>query len=114
VDVVVGEAIAESVQEAPVVIAELKKLKSHDRPSIIKAIIEARGCYSRQTLAPYDRRLRARFGVPKRVRIMDAAVPYPIGSTLAPALFSSRWFVRHVLLDRWFLHAHERSLAAAA
>jgi hypothetical protein len=31
---------------------------------------------------------------------------------LGPWLLRTPWFVRHVLLDRWFLHADERPLAA--
>jgi hypothetical protein len=29
---------------------------------------------------------------------------------LAARLLASRWFVRRVVLDRWFLHAHQPPL----
>jgi hypothetical protein len=33
---------------------------------------------------------------------------------IAGRLMAWRWFSRHVLVDRWFLHAHEPPLAHGA
>jgi flavin-dependent dehydrogenase len=73
-------------------------------------IIEASGDYRRQQLLPYANRLVARFGV--------AEAPSGAGSTfmrnlLAGKLLDNKWFTRHVVLDRWFLHTHQAALHAA-
>ena len=73
-------------------------------------IFKAKGNYSRQQLLPYANRLVARFG--------DAASSGSTGSTflrnlLAAKLLESKWFTRHVVLDRWFLHSHQAALQTA-
>jgi flavin-dependent dehydrogenase len=77
------------------------------------AIVGAKSRYRREDLAGYGEKLRARFGMSAVARMLSNAIPHTVSSALAPSLFASPWFVRHVLLDRWFLHVHERSLAAA-
>ncbi len=77
------------------------------------AIVEAKGDYRGQALASYAERLHARLGlaqaggglVPESVRDFLAA-------TLAAPLMDSRWFTRHVVLDRWFLHADQAAMQA--
>jgi len=76
------------------------------------AIIDARGRYDRHRLAPYEMHLRQRFAASAITRVLSSVMPSALPPMLAPALFDSRWFVRHVLLDRWFLHVHEPSPAA--
>jgi geranylgeranyl reductase family protein len=76
------------------------------------AIVEARGRYDRDRLAAYERRLRQRFAPPALARMVSSVLPPALSTSIAPSLFDNRWFVRHVLLDRWFLHAHEPALAA--
>ena len=34
-------------------------------------------------------------------------IPDFCATLLARALLGSRWFTRRVVLDRWFLHAHQ-------
>jgi len=73
-------------------------------------ILEAQGDYRRQQLLPYAGRLVARFG--------DAASSGSVGSTflrnlLAVRLLDNKWFTRHVVLDRWFLHSHQAALQTA-
>ena len=67
-------------------------------------IMEAEGDYRRQQLLPYTARLVARFG--------DAAPSVSAGpaflrNLLAGKLLDNKWFTRHVVLDRWFLHTHQ-------
>jgi hypothetical protein len=31
----------------------------------------------------------------------------------AKVLLNNKWFTRHVVLDRWFLHTHQPALQAA-
>lgn len=87
------------------------------RPAIESALMAAqtvcaaRGDYRRARLAPYQQQLHARFGL----RAVPAAggwgmVPERLKQALVGWLLGSRWFSRHVVLDRWFLHAHERPL----
>ena len=77
-------------------------------------IVAARGSYTSSALAPYERALTERLGVRRRRsapvlhRIRTRAV-----SRLAPSVLTSAWFVRRVLIDRWFLHAAEQPLVTA-
>lgn len=69
------------------------------------AIIEARGRYSADRLATYQRALDRRFGASTLTGVFARGLAPRIASALAPRLLRTPWFVRHVLLDRWFLHA---------
>jgi flavin-dependent dehydrogenase len=75
-------------------------------------IIEAAGRYSRDRLEPYEQRLRARFGVSPVARTLSRILPAGLEKLLVRELLGTPRFVRHVVLDRWFLHAHEPALAA--
>ena len=72
-------------------------------------ILQAGGDYSRAGLAPYAARLQSRFG-PRPARDAFAWLPERLRTRLAQGLMNRRWFARHVLLDRWFLHVHEPPL----
>lgn len=72
-------------------------------------ILAAGGDYGRMQLQPYADRLVTRFGA--------ATPPGSIGpaflrNALAGILLGNRWFTRHVVLDRWFLHTHQPSMQA--
>jgi menaquinone-9 beta-reductase len=73
-------------------------------------IIAAGGRYTRQRLEPYERSLRGRFGQPDR---RPRAIPPALTMPLFPHLLRTPWFVRHLVLDRWFLHAQEAALLPA-
>ncbi len=67
-------------------------------------ILATRGDYRRGQLQAYSSRLVARFGA--------AAAPSGVGPTflrnfLGGILLGNKWFTRHVVLDRWFLHTHQ-------
>jgi flavin-dependent dehydrogenase len=72
-------------------------------------IREARGNYSRQQLLPYASRLAAHFGP---VTSQGSSEPSLMRNFLAGILLGNKWFTRHVVLDRWFLHAHQASIQA--
>src|SRR5262245_11658514 len=72
------------------------------------AILDARGTYSRDRLLPYEQQLGARFGSSTRPR--SSILPAAITSALAVGLMRIPTFVRHVVLDRWFLRAAEPAL----
>ncbi len=61
--------------------------------------------YTRDRLVPYQEQVARRFGTGPAgsalSRLARAAVPLGVGLRL----MRNAWFVRHVVLDRWFLHA---------
>lgn len=73
-------------------------------------IIAANGRYSRDRLAPYEERLRQRFGTDRMSRFVSQTVAPWLGPAVSRWLLRTPSFVRHVVLDRWFLHAHEPAL----
>ena len=73
-------------------------------------IIEADGDYRLQKLQPYAGRLAARFGATESAANTE---PSSLRKFLAGKLLVNRWFTRHVVLDRWFLHTHQPSLRTA-
>jgi flavin-dependent dehydrogenase len=74
-------------------------------------IVEAGGLYTRNRLNAYERRLRARFDTPPFAQALSRIVPSGIWAPLAGVLLGMPRFVRHVALDRWFLHADQPALA---
>jgi flavin-dependent dehydrogenase len=77
-------------------------------------IIEAHRRYTRIELARYEDRLSERFRIGRRQSsFVSQTVSPQLGRILGLWLLRTPWFVRHVLLDRWFLHAHEPALARA-
>jgi menaquinone-9 beta-reductase len=74
-----------------------------------KAIIAADGKYTRPMLESYRGMLTSRFGESQTdwsARIGRRLPPRRMHS-LARMLLATRWFSRHVVLDRWFLHVDE-------
>jgi menaquinone-9 beta-reductase len=87
------------------------------RPAIESAllaadtVLAARGDYRALRLHAYAEALARRFGPrgadqPLLVRM----APPRLVRSLAGTLLGTRWFSRRVLLDRWFLHAHQAPL----
>jgi flavin-dependent dehydrogenase len=74
-------------------------------------IVEADGTYTRDRLEPYEKRLQKRYGVHALARLLSRAAPAHAAAALAHRLLANPWFVRHVVLDRWFLHAEEAPLS---
>jgi flavin-dependent dehydrogenase len=71
------------------------------------AVISAAGQYSRTRLAAYDGQLRDRFGSSALARAVSHVMPERASLSLGPWLLQQPWFVRRVVLDRWFLHRSE-------
>jgi flavin-dependent dehydrogenase len=77
-------------------------------------IVEAHGRYTSAVLARYEDRLRERFAISRgRSRFVLQGSTSQLGRTLGPWLLRTPWFVRHVLLERWFLHVQEPALTPA-
>jgi flavin-dependent dehydrogenase len=75
-----------------------------------EVIAAADGDYGMEKLKPYLVRLTARFGK-KFTRSTSDFLPFGLKRYLAGKLMASRWFSRHIIVDRWFLHTHEPALA---
>ena len=71
-------------------------------------ILAANGDYQRADLEPYVARLATRFGSSKAVR--SSPMTSGLLRFLGAGMLSSSWFTRHVLLNRWFLHANQKEL----
>jgi geranylgeranyl reductase family protein len=88
------------------------------RPAIESAlmaantIIKANKDYEIENLQPYYQQLTTRFGARNQRHNLSLAQWLPSGFThfLAARLLSSRWFSRHLVLDRWFFHAHQQPI----
>jgi flavin-dependent dehydrogenase len=74
-----------------------------------ETILAARGDYRREHLEPYARRVEARFGR-RAVRPPAADAPSRLRRRLAHWLLGRPWFVRRMVLDRWFLHLDQPPL----
>ena len=70
-------------------------------------ILEAQGNYNRVQLQAYSARLITRFGAAK-ASVKNG--PGNVRNHIARMLLGNEWFTRHVLLDRWFLHAYQNPL----
>ena len=78
-----------------------------------RAIVAAQGDYSRAHLDQYRILLARRFGTSGRDWASRAGQHLPsawIGG-LGRMLLETRWFVRDVVIDRWFLHINEPALS---
>lgn len=72
-----------------------------------EAVIAAKGIYTREKLQMYRKMLADRFGNSKSDWSTRIGRRLPRGwmHALARSLLATRWFSRHYVLDRWFLHA---------
>jgi geranylgeranyl reductase family protein len=86
------------------------------RPAIESGVIAANviaaanGRCTRVNLQPYEERLRERFGLETQVR-ETPAWQSALAAAAAPWLFDVRPFVRHQVLDHWFLRTAEPALS---
>jgi menaquinone-9 beta-reductase len=74
-----------------------------------RAILAAGGDYRREQLDAYRGLVEARFG-PRAARPPAAGPPPAWRRWAAHRLLGRRQFVRHVVLDRWFLHSRQEPL----
>jgi geranylgeranyl reductase family protein len=75
-----------------------------------ETILEANGHYERARLAGYERRMTERFGPRAATWGFTDILPAWVTGVVAGRLFATNWFVRHVVLDRWFFHAQQSAL----
>lgn len=77
-----------------------------------QTILAAAGRYDGDALAAYERQVVARFGARQGGANLWRGIPLSLLGTIAGKLFANAWFARHIVVDRWFLHAHHPPLAA--
>lgn len=75
-----------------------------------QTLIAAQGRYDRTALRPYADALVGRFGNP-RPHESATWLPQAWKQRLAARLLGTRWFARHVVVERWFLHRHQTALS---
>jgi menaquinone-9 beta-reductase len=76
------------------------------------AVLAANGNYGSARLKSYQTRLESRFGNPRGDWATEVGrrMPVDLLSAISRGLLASRWFSRHVVLDRWFLHVDQAAL----
>jgi flavin-dependent dehydrogenase len=75
-------------------------------------ILDADGCYTPERLKAYEARLETQLGSGLHAGV-SRVLPERMWAPFAGLLLRMPGFVRHVALDRWFLHADRPPLAAA-
>jgi geranylgeranyl reductase family protein len=83
------------------------------RPAIESGLLAAevirasRRRYGRGQLVNYENQIRGTFGLPRRTTAADW-IPARILHMLVPHLLATPWFVRRVVMERWFLHSSHK------
>jgi geranylgeranyl reductase family protein len=76
-----------------------------------QAILKAQGKYNRETLEAYSTLLAQRFGAREHwATKVGRRLPSRLIQLLGKGLLGTPWFAREVVINRWFLHAGERTL----
>ena len=77
-----------------------------------KAILDAEEDYSREKMLAYRALLKSRFGESTKdwTTNIGRRLPSRAISFLGGLILGNRWFARHIVLDRWFLHRNEPPL----
>jgi len=78
-----------------------------------QTIVEARGQVEASHLEPYRSRIEARFGRRRSPGGLTRLIPSRVLEALGAGLLASSWLTRRIVLDRWFLHAHQPALRLA-
>jgi geranylgeranyl reductase family protein len=78
-----------------------------------EVLLRAEGRYTRDRLEPYRARLNERYGSRDGGLGASGLLPAGVLTWLGTKLMATPWFARHVVLDRWFLHARQPALELA-
>jgi geranylgeranyl reductase family protein len=78
-----------------------------------RTLLAARGRYRREDLEPYRQRIEERFGRRDAKSGLARFIPSWAVEALGARVLASSWLTRRVILDRWFLHAHQPALSPA-
>lgn len=75
-----------------------------------QTIIKCRGSYGKWHLQGYQQALESRLGRWRQASRLASRFSEKLGNLVAPWCFSSPWFLREMVLQRWFLHANQPAL----
>ena len=87
------------------------------RPAVESALLAAQvistcdGDFQQTRLQSYYVKLVARFGERQPKAGLLERLPPGVKQALAGKLMQTRWFTRHIVLDRWFLHSQQAPLS---
>lgn len=90
------------------------------RPAVESALLAAeviRSChenFSQTKLRPYFEQLVTRFGERQPKPSLMERLPLGFKQILAGQLMQTHWFMRHIVMDRWFLHTQQAPLPSQA
>ncbi|MGQ0658581.1 MAG: NAD(P)/FAD-dependent oxidoreductase [Chromatiales bacterium] len=90
------------------------------RPAIESGLLaaavirETNGDYRESPLAAYGEHLAIRFGRRHAASTSPMRVPHALKTRIGRALLGTRWFNRHFVIDRWFLHRHQPAFLGAS
>jgi geranylgeranyl reductase family protein len=90
------------------------------RPAVESALLAAEvirdchGDFSQSKLRPYYEHLVTRFGERQPKAGLLERLPLGFKQLLAGQLMQTHWFMRHIVMDRWFLHSQQAPLARDA
>jgi flavin-dependent dehydrogenase len=76
-------------------------------------IAAARGDYRQSALSNFQQNLANRFGHSPAPSTRRTVFLRAWRQALGRRLLANRWFTRHVVIDRWFLHRHQAPLPAS-
>jgi len=81
-----------------------------------ETVLAANGNYSAARLAGYRAQIEARFGNPRGdfATELGRRMPVKLLGAISRQLLANRWFSRHVVIDKWFLHADQPALKVPA
>ena len=74
-----------------------------------ETVLAAGGHYEKSALLPYETIVLERFGS-RSGATASIALPEMVKRVVVKGLMATHWFVRGVVLDRWFLHARKPAL----
>lgn len=77
-------------------------------------LVAAEGRYTRDRLEPYAQKLRRRYGPREPAFSRSRLLPATLTAWAGTRLMATSWFARHVVIDRWFLHADQPALRLVA
>jgi len=78
-----------------------------------RVLLGAQGRFRREDLAPYRRQIEVRFGQRDAKPGLARLIPSRVLQALGATVLGSSWLTRRIVLDRWFLHAHQPALSSA-
>ena len=74
-----------------------------------ETVLAAKGDYRRDNLEPYPERLDLHLGG-AGIKMTTPPLLSRLSRFIGARLITNRWLVRHIVLDRWFLHANRMTL----